>query len=263
MDAAEIDCSVVSLSPTLFLYHLSESEASDFARRANTALAEWVAESDRLTFIATLPMSWPDLAVSELERATLELGARGAVIGTQIGSRTLDSPQVLAVLAAAEDLDVAVFIHPVAFNEERFDFGLDNALGYPYETCLAAARLICSGALDRLPEVKLVLSHGGGFLPYQIGRLDQAFEKRSDNRLELDAKPSNYLSRFWVDTITLSDRSLSFVADLMTVNRLLLGTDRPFDMADAESVPRVRRVGIDPDALGANASLVFQLGSAV
>jgi aminocarboxymuconate-semialdehyde decarboxylase len=134
------------------------------------------------------------------------------------------------------------------------DYYLTNSIGNPLDTCVAAARLMQSGAFDRHPDLRIVLVHGGGFLPYQLGRLDHAFLVRPEAKVATKRPPSSYLDRFWFDTITHSDASLAFLLSLVGPERVVLGTDLPFDMADARPLERLARTGTDPHVLGRTAS---------
>jgi aminocarboxymuconate-semialdehyde decarboxylase len=258
MDRMGIDVSLLSSSPTLFFY---EEDSVDFARRSNDALASLVSGEDRLHGLATLPLQAPSEAARELERAVGELGLLGAQIGTNCGSTPLDAPALDPVLATADRLGVPLMLHPyyVGPKPGLEDFYLVNSAGNPLDTCIAAVRLIHSGALDRYPSLRIVLVHGGGFLPYQVGRFDHAFSVRPEARVAIDRAPSSYLGRFWMDTITHGDLALGFLASLVGTDRMVLGTDLPFDMADGAPVQRLERVGLDADLTGQTAAELFGL----
>jgi aminocarboxymuconate-semialdehyde decarboxylase len=265
MDELGIDVSVLSLAPTLFFYDAPGDGAVAFARRSNDALADLVAGEDRLLALAALPLQAAEEAAAELERAVTELGFAGAQIGTNCGATPLDSPELEPVLAAAERLGVPLLIHPYYVGPKPMlgEFYFTNSIGNPLDTCVAAARLIHSGTIDRHPELKVVLVHAGGFLPYQIGRLDHAFEVRKEPRVAIERKPSEYLGRFWFDSISHSDASLEFLVSLVGIDRIVLGTDLPFDMGDPVPLERIRRIGVDPDGLGANAASLLGVEVAV
>ena len=259
MDFQRIDVSVVSCSPTLYFYDAPADEALEFTQRCNNSLSALT--NSRLAGLATLPLQAPEAAAEELERSVLELGLKGAQIGTDCESRPLDAPEFEPVLATAEELGVPLFLHPyyVGPKPALEDFYMTNTVGNPLSTCLAAARLIHSGTLRRLPRLKIVLAHGGGYLPYQLGRLDHAFGVRAEPRAAIDQAPSGFVRRFWFDTITYREDALGFLSQLVGLDRLVLGTDLPFDMADLEAVARLERAGIDPHALGRTASELFAL----
>jgi aminocarboxymuconate-semialdehyde decarboxylase len=259
MDVCRIEISVISCSPTLFFYDAPADEAVAFARRVNDAIAVLAREEPRFEGLALLPLQDPEAAAAELERSVGELGLRGAHIGTSCGTRPLDSPELEPVLATAAALRAPLLLHPYYVGPKAGleDFYFTNSIGNPLDTCVAAARLIHAGVFDRFPTLRVVLAHGAGFLPYQVGRFDHAFAVRSEPRVVIQDLPSSYLKRFWIDTITHDDRALAFLAQLAGADRLVLGTDLPFDMADADAVDRVARSGLDCHALGETARELF------
>ncbi len=259
MDELRIDMSILSGAPTLFFYDRAAEEVVSFTRRCNDALAEHVAGQERLLAIAGLPLQDPQAAANELERAVRELGMLGAHIGTNCEAITLDSPDLEPVLAKAEELDVPLVLHPyyVGPKPGLEDYYLVNSIGNPLDTTIAAVRLIHAGTFDRHPRLRLGLVHAGGFVPFQLGRFDHAFDVRKEPRVRISERPSTYLDRFWLDTITHGDLALRFVRELIGEERLVLGTDLPFDMADPDPVARLERLGISANAAAAAAAELF------
>lgn len=251
MDERRIDVSVLSIAPTLLHYDRDAATAGEFARRANDALAARVADEPRLAGLATVALQDPEGAAAELERAVTELGLGGAQIGNSVGPTQLDDPALEPFYEAADRLAVPLLIHPVAaaVRTGLEDYYLANSVGHLLETTIAAARLIHGGVFDRRPRLRFVLVHGGGFLPYQVGRLDHSYAVRTEPRRSIEREPSSYVDRFFIDTITHGDPALAFLAQV-TGDRLVLGTDLPFDMADRRPVERLERVGLDPHVLG-------------
>ena len=231
MDELGVDRAVVSIAPPLYLYGLPE--AVDFCRHANDALAAFAKSSGgRIEAIATLPMRDPTAAADELRRAVRSLDLRGAEIGTLVEDTHLDDPALRPVLAAAQELDVPLVLHPsyVGIRPGLADFYLTNLVGNPLQSTVAAAHLIFGGVLDELDRLRLVLMHGGGYLPYQIGRLDHGHQVRAEAAGCRHA-PSAYLRRFWYDTVTHAPAPLAFLIGLVGADRVVYGTDFPFDMA--------------------------------
>jgi aminocarboxymuconate-semialdehyde decarboxylase len=264
MSRRGIDLAVLSLSPTLFLYWIAAAEAEAFARFANDALAEAVRDSGgRLAGLATLPMQSPAAAAEELRRCVEQLGMRGAHIGTSVEGDQLDDQRFATVLETAEALGVPLMLHPyyVGSKPGLEDYYLTNLFGNPLDTGLAASRLILSGSLERHPGLDVVLVHAGGFLPYQIGRLDHGWSVREETRVRLERRPSEYLDRFHFDTITHHDGALSWLLELVGDERVLLGTDLPYDMGDGDPVARLDRVARSQEArdrvAGLNAARLF------
>jgi aminocarboxymuconate-semialdehyde decarboxylase len=261
MDNAGLERSVMSLNPTQFLHDIEPSAGIEFSRRCNDALAEYIAGEPRLSAFATLPLQAPAAAAMELERTVTELGFVGVHTGATLHGRPLDLPEFRPILETAARLDVPLMLHPYYVGPKP---GLEgyhfvNTIGNPLETCVAAARLMHSGVLDELPSLKIVLVHGGGYLPYQLGRLDHAFRMREDARADTSTLPSEQLGHFWIDSLTHSDLSLKFLIELIGIDRVVLGTDLPFDMADAKPLDRIRAAGVDPQTLADNAAALFKL----
>lgn len=266
MDHLGLDVSILSIAPTLFFYNLDADSAWALARTANEAVAEMASRSEgRLYGMATVPLQDPPAAAHELRRAVQELGLRGVQIGTSMEARPLDDPAFEPFFQASEELGAPVVLHPyyVGPRPQLGDFYFTNLIGNPLETCLAAARLICSGFLDRHPELAMVLVHAGGFLPFQVGRLDHGFQVRPETRSRIERQPSSYLRRFYMDTITHASLPLRFLVDLMGADRVVLGTDIPFDMADLDFARHLSAVDVDNGAgqaiAGGNAARLFRL----
>jgi aminocarboxymuconate-semialdehyde decarboxylase len=233
MDAMDIDRAVLSISPMLFFYWADPAGTVEFCQMTNDWLAEFVAGSQgRLSATATLPMQDTEAAVRELERAVRDLGMVGAEIAPFVEERPLDHPEVLPVLEAADRLGVPLILHPYppATSSRLEDFYLRNFIGNPLQTTIAVARLIFSGVLDRLSSLELVLLHGGGFLPYQIGRFDHGYRVRSEAQ-GCACAPSEYLSRFAFDTITHRPDALDYLIRTVGADHVVYGTDYPYDMA--------------------------------
>jgi aminocarboxymuconate-semialdehyde decarboxylase len=154
----------------------------------------------------------------------------------------------------------------VGVRPQLADFYMTNLTGNPLETCIAASRLILSGLLDRHPALKVVLVHAGGFMPYQIGRLDHGFRVRAETSAAIASPPSTYLRRFWYDTITHAAIPLKFLTGLVGADRVVLGTDLPFDMADTRFDTYLSSIDLsaqDRDAMtSGNAASLFGLPAA-
>ena len=233
MDQRRVDHAVISLAPTLFMYWVPGPEAAGFCRAANDALAAFAAASGgRMTAVATLPMQDPAAAAAELRRAVGDLGMRGAEIGPNVEEASLADAAFRPVLRAAAELGVPLILHPYYVGPQPglADFYLTNLVGNPLASTVSAARLIFSGVLDQLSGLRLVLMHGGGYLPYQIGRLDHGYRVRPEAR-GCAHPPSAYLSRFWFDTVTHAPVSLRFLTDMVGAQHVMYGSDYPFDMA--------------------------------
>lgn len=232
---AGVDLQIVSPWVDLFGYALPPEQGEAWARTLNDTLAAAIDGESHLVGMATVPLQDGRRAARELERAVGAHGFCGVEIGTNIaGNRALDDPDLEPFWAACEASNTAVFLHPVdALRTDRFaPFYGWNLIGNPLETAFAATRLIFGGVLDRHPDLRLLLCHGGGHFPYQIGRLDQGYALRPEANNTSAAAPSAYLRRFSYDTVLNAVEPLRFLLDLVGSDRIIVGTDLPFDMGD-------------------------------
>jgi aminocarboxymuconate-semialdehyde decarboxylase len=232
MSAANLDFVVLSPAPPMFYYWLHPDSAIGISRLVNDGVAEFVAEN-RQSFqaMATVPMQDPVLAIKELERVKDLYDIRAVEIGTSIEGVNLDDPKFLPFFEAAESFGVTIFLHPYYVGDKsglsRYYF--TNLIGNPLDTAIAAGSLIFGGIFDRFPDLKVLLAHGGGYFPYQIGRLNKGYQERKESRT-CKEQPSFYLDRFYYDTLTFYPKSLEFLVQLVGDQHVLLGSDYPFDM---------------------------------
>jgi len=247
MDALNIDISILSAAPTLFMYWLDKKEGSEFCAWMNEKLAEHIQPfSGRLFGLTTVPLQDPGLAVQELRRTILELKFCGVQIGTSIESKPLDDPAFEPFFKEASHLGVPVLIHPYSVGKrERFEaFHLNNMVGNPLDTEIAAARMIFSGFLDRFPDLKIILVHGGGFLHYQIGRFNHTYSLLPEN--ERPAHPPGfYLQRFYYDTVLFDPEPLDFLCKIAGPGQIMVGTDSPFAAQDINFKRNIDSLGLD------------------
>jgi len=235
MDRNGIDVQTLSLNPQLIRDQWDTKNTIDFSKAVNDELAEAVAENpDRFEALANLPLQDTDASVRELNRAMTKLGLKGVLVASHVGGRRWDDPSLFPVLEEAERTGAFILIHP--FNNLIAGYGimpryhLINLIGNPMETTVAAASLILGGVMDKLPNLKVCLSHAGGYLPFAAGRFDHAFGKRDDVNAGARRLPSDYLRAFYYDCISHSDAGLEFVVEQVGVDRILVGTDFPADM---------------------------------
>jgi aminocarboxymuconate-semialdehyde decarboxylase len=247
LNARKLDAAAVGPPPTLFFYWTAPELGARIARAINDGMAELArAHPDRLIGLATLPMQDGERAARELERAVGTLGLRGVELCTHVHGTDLDQPSLEPVWRTAERLGVPFFLHPQNSGDVRRlrDMHLWNLVGFPAETAIAAARLILGGVLERHPGLRLIFAHGGGYFPYQLGRLDHGYRMRPELRERLPRPPSEYLGSIYCDTLTHSDVSLRFLLERLGDDHVVLGTDYPFDMGDTAPVDKVRRLGL-------------------
>jgi aminocarboxymuconate-semialdehyde decarboxylase len=212
-------------------------------------------------------MQEPLRAAAELERVVSRLGFRGAEIASNINGRYLDDPALEPFWQAAQALDAVIFIHPnqVVGAERMKDYNLTNLIGNPTDTSLAVAKLIFSGVLERFPRLALLLAHAGGFLPYTWGRLDRGYAIQNSGTRKCSKPPSDYVKLLYFDTITHSPMALQYLIGNFGAERVLLGSDYPYDMGDPEPLTSLSSSNLDQAQMrqvaGANACKLFHIDS--
>ena len=218
-----IDRQVISTWTDLAGDELARKEAVRWSRLQNETLAQAArVMPDRFEAMGTLPMQHPDLAIAELEHIVRYLGMRSVEIGTNINGRDLDHEEFRGLWKRLAELDVFVLLHPprVPVGMERVgNYFLNNLIAYPTDTTIAAARLLFSGILHDYPALKCCLAHGGGFLPYQIGRLDRGFAAHPACKSKISQPPSDFLRSFYYDTLTHHTQALSYLIGLVGVRQ--------------------------------------------
>jgi aminocarboxymuconate-semialdehyde decarboxylase len=265
MNRAGVD--VHALSLTFPMVYWADAElGTRLARAVNDAISEaHRAHPDRFVGLATLPMQDPRRSVDELDRAARLPGIRGVYLGTNVNGRELDDPAFLPVWERIDALELPVFLHPLnVIGAQRLGpYYLANLLGNPYDTGVAAARLIFGGILDRFPKLSVCLPHAGGTLPYLIGRLDRGQKVRRELK-HMKRRPSAYLRRFTYDTISHAAAPLRYLIDLVGPDRVMIGSDYCFDLGYERPVqvvtglPRLTRAD-QAKILGGNAAKLLEL----
>lgn len=264
MDAAGIDVQLVSPSPSHYYYFAGPELAASLARRANTAVRDLVtAAPARLAGLGLVPLQHPDLMVEALEHAVLECGLLGVEIGSYApgtaanpgadgrpegpiaGTVELSDPRLEPFWARAEELGALVFLHPFGCSlDERLDrFYLSNTVAQPAENAVALSHLIFSGALDRYPGLRVIAAHAGGYLPTTLGRSDRAWKVRPEAR-RCAEPPSSYLRKIWFDSLIHSPAELRMLVGTAGADRVVLGSDYPFDMGTEDPVGELRAAGL-------------------
>jgi aminocarboxymuconate-semialdehyde decarboxylase len=267
LEGQGIDAAVFGPLMDVAGYSLPPQQGAAWSRAQNEGMAASLAEAGgRHAGLATVPLQAPALAAEELRFAVTSLGLRGAMIDPNALGRALGDRAFDPFWSAAADLGAPVMLHPFLLEAvERFGrHYLHNLVGYPFETTLAAGSLILGGTLDRFPSLDVVLVHGGGFLPYHVGRFDRGHVARPEARADGAALPSGYLRRFHYDTLVQFPAALAYLTQVVGADRVLLGSDHPFWLGDPEPTRIVREADLPPAAaaaiLGDNAVRLYGLG---
>jgi aminocarboxymuconate-semialdehyde decarboxylase len=266
MDRAGIDIQAISPAPGQYYYWAPPDLARQSARLINERIAEIVAEHpDRFVGLAAVPLQAPELAVAELDYAVRKLGLRGVEINTNVAGEELSAERFRPFFAKAQELDVLIFLHPSGFTEGRrlAEHYFINVIGNPLDSTVAVHHLIFDGVLEDYPGLKIVVAHGGGYLPAYSGRIDHAHSARTDCRRVIKKKPTSYLKKLYFDTIVFTHHQLEYLAQQYGSNHILLGTDYPYDMALPNAVRFVESAGLgetDKAAmLGLNAAKLLKI----
>ena len=276
MDTQGVDIQLVSPSPSHYHYWADEQTARGVWQLANTATAEHCAKApDRLRGLGLIALQHPHLAVEALDHA-LDSG----LLGVEISSHAPSSPatgqegptglelsdaRLEPFWARAAETGAILFLHPFGCTlDERLNrWYLSNTVGQPTENAVALSHLIFSGVLDRHPGLKVIAAHGGGYLPTYIGRSDHAWLARADAG-SCAHEPSSYLRRLWFDSLVHDPAVLRELVRVAGADRVLLGSDFPFDMGTRDPLGALSEAGLsdhDHHAVrGANAAALLGLG---
>lgn len=212
---------------------------AELSRMQNDKLAAAAADyPDRYAvFGATVPLQDIDLAIGEMDRAVDDLGAKGLQIGGTIAGHNLDEARFRPFWQAVAAKGIPVILHPSGYPEgDRFsEYFLTNCIGNPLETMVASTRMIFSGLFAELPNLKLILLHGGGYQPFYTSRADHTWKVRPETRVHIpDHPPSHYMKQLYYDTMVFQPTYLRHLIDIVGSDRVMLGTDYPFDMAETD-----------------------------
>jgi aminocarboxymuconate-semialdehyde decarboxylase len=249
MDEAGLDMQLIMAPPGQCYYSVPLEISVEASRIVNEGLAEYVAgRSDRFLAIATIPMQDGKTAAEELEAVMKLPGMKGVQILTTIAGKELSDPDFEVFWTRAEQLGAVILIHPNGFTQgQRMSrHYYNNVIGNPLETTLAIHNLIFDGVLERHPNLKIIVVHGGGYAASYSGRMDHAWGARSDACGTLQHPPTTYLKRLYFDTVVFTNEQLEALVKVVGTDQIVMGTDYPFDMAESDPVGHV--TGSDLDA---------------
>jgi aminocarboxymuconate-semialdehyde decarboxylase len=245
LDRMGIDIQVVAPAPNQCYYTVDPKIAEAAHRLANDGVAEYCArKADRFVGLGVVTLQEPEIALRELDYVLGTLKLKGVQILTNVGGQELSDPKFRPFFAKAEQLGAFIMMHPNGFThgQRLTHFYFSNVLGNPLDTTLALHNLIFSGTLARFPELKLMAVHGGGYLPSYSGRIDHAWGARRDTHGELPLPPTTYLRQIYLDTVVFTYHQLAYLIELFGPDRILMGTDYPFDMAEYNPIGHVAGV---------------------
>jgi predicted TIM-barrel fold metal-dependent hydrolase len=240
MDRGGFDRSVVSLGNP-WLDPVEGPESIDWAHRINADFASFETETGgRICGLGVLPNADPEAAARVVGEIAGADGLYGVISGCRICGMTFDAPELEPVWTALSATGLPIFVHPhyaVAIDQlGGFGTILPLGIGFPVETSIAVSRLVLSGVLQRHPDLRLLVAHAGGVLPYLAARLDVSWRGDDEARKRLPVPPSEALSGLWVDSVVYHRRALHAAADLVGMDRILFGTDHPFFKDSPEDI---------------------------
>ena len=230
MDAMGVDVQVLSAS--LVHQGLDWADAQTSLRLARTT-NDWIAKAvaahpARFVGLGTLPLHMPSLAVTELERCMGDLRLKGVAISTMAGVMELGDPQLRPFWVKAEALGAVVYIHPGGNRDRRFKrFHLWNSVGQAFEEAMAISSLMYDGVLEAFPQLKICISHGGGYMPFYMGRIDRNYLEKANTRVNMSKPPIDYLRMLYFDSCVYETAVLKHLVDKVGADRVLLGSDYP------------------------------------
>jgi len=267
LGTAGIDAIALSMPPYVNFVDCDENSNVWACRQVNDGLAEIQREyAGRIYGMGMVPLPYGRAAASELDRAARELGLRAVQIITNYNRRDLDDPEFLPFFERAEELQTLVLVHPHLRSglTDLNKYYLQNLIGNPVETATAAGSLLFGGVLERFPDLQVVFAHGGGVVPYLVGRWQHGHSHRPEVRTKFTGSVEEAFHRLYFDSIVYKPGVLKFLVDSVGADRVLLGTDYSGDMSCWREVPEIRRAGFLTEEqrdqiLGGNAARLLGL----
>ncbi len=250
MDRVSIDVEVISLS-TPNVFFTDAEHQPEIARMTNDAYAELIAQDPaRFKGFASIPMDAPDAALNELHRAIDELKLNGVILLSNIGGRPLTSPEYRPFFAEANRMKLCILLHPMLpANAEPFrEYVLGPIVGFMFDTTLAVARMCFDGMLREFPDIRWIVGHLGGAVPYLMERMDNGWRDFPECRAQIDDLPSTYLKRLYYDTVNFNPHVLKMVREMIGADRMVLGSDYPHLLGSIErAVSSIESLDIPDD----------------
>ena len=220
------------------VHYEEPATAVRLARIVNDAFAGEISRRKHFSALATLPLNDPRASVAELERAMRELGLRGAMVFSNVNGAGLDEPAYMPLWERANELGAVIYIHPAhpVGVEAMEKYWLMPLVGFLMDTTLAAGKLVFSGIVERFPRITWVLTHMGGAVPYLAERMDRGYEAFAECRANITRKPSEYLKRFYYDTVNFDPAAQRLAIEFAGVDHIVAGSDYPHQIG---SIPKM------------------------
>jgi aminocarboxymuconate-semialdehyde decarboxylase len=250
MDRAGIDVEVVSLS-TPNVYFADAKGQPDVAKLMNDAYADLVVKNPtRFKAFASIPMDAPDAALAELHRSINNLKLNGVILLSNIRGAALTDPRYRPFFQEANRMKLCIFLHPMlpVASDPFKEYVLGPIIGFPFDTTLAVARMCFDGMFKDFPDIKWIIGHAGGAVPFLMERMDSGYRDFAETKVKIDQLPSTYLKRLYYDCVTFNPYNLNMLRDQVGTDHMLMGSDYPHLLGSIEkSVTSIQALTI-PDA---------------
>ncbi|MGE5246561.1 MAG: amidohydrolase family protein [Betaproteobacteria bacterium] len=236
MDRVGVDVEVVSLS-TPNVFFTDAAGQPEVARMVNDAYAELVAaHPSRFKAFASIPMDAPDAALEELHRALDTLKLNGVILLSNIRGRALTASEYRPFFAEANRMKLCIFLHPMLpVDADAYrEYVLGPIIGFPYDTTLAVARMCYDGLFRDFPDIRWLVAHAGGAVPFLMERMDTGFHDFPECKVKIHEPPSTYLKRLYYDGVTFSHHNLMMVRDVAGTDHMVMGSDYPHLLGSIE-----------------------------
>jgi aminocarboxymuconate-semialdehyde decarboxylase len=239
MDLQGVDIQVLSIAPPQYFHWLDTETGPRVNAMQNDRIFEMVQEApDRFVGVANLPMDHPAAAVAEMTRAQDNLGFNGFEVNTDVKGGDLDDRRFDPIWEAAEEMEMLVILHPHGWTEPQRmgEYYLANVVCMPLASTVAVSRMILGGVWERFPDLRMVVVHGGGYLPFYFARSDHAYQVRPELRHHITRPPSEYLHKLHFDTTVFATSMVEQLVAEFGADHVLMGSDYPFDMGPTDPV---------------------------
>ncbi|MGH8916073.1 MAG: amidohydrolase family protein [Acidimicrobiia bacterium] len=237
MDLQGVDIQALAIAPPQYFHWLDAGTGPRVSSMQNEAIAEMArTHPDRFVGIANLPMDHPQAAVAEMARVSNDLGFNGFEVNADVNGGDLDDRRFDPIWARAEELEMLVILHPHGWTEPQRmdDYYLINVVCMPLASTVAVSRMILGGVWERFPDLRLLVVHGGGYLPFYFARTDHAYKVRPETRRHIPRPPSEYLHKLFFDTTVFAPSAVEYLVGEFGAGHVLMGTDYPFDMGPTD-----------------------------
>jgi aminocarboxymuconate-semialdehyde decarboxylase len=235
MNSLGVDVQVVSPGANLYSYDREASATAAMHRECNDEVHQMTLDHpDRFKGFAQIPMQDVNLAIETLDHAVNRLGLVGAMIDDKVNGKTYDDPEFMPLWKAAEQMGALLLIHQgggTVVNPRSSRYHLPNSIGNLVDRTVTFASFVFGGVMDACPDLKVCLCHGGGYTCFGIGRMDRGWQVRREARENINQPPSAYLNKFYYDCLTHSESALRMLIDTAGIDKVVFGSDWPFDMA--------------------------------